>query len=220
MCKHHIKSFGALAFGAKHWAHAMAKDDKTPDDYFNVSKSDRKRYDKQALERIIANLMIQGCKYPSLRQWLLNQQLTREVGGDGIFHSISGDGMEADLVTFAMAVGLRGWTWGLRRADALFDHMEVAHSSKWGWSQECGGGRAVQARPRDVGTALDSAFKRCNGGKPGSGGGGLGEEEYIVNGFPIVVNLLCLVLVDSLLKCILSGHHHHRFGNVTNAATC
>uniref|UniRef100_A0A7S4ER48 Uncharacterized protein n=1 Tax=Pseudo-nitzschia australis TaxID=44445 RepID=A0A7S4ER48_9STRA len=53
----------------------MAKDSRTPDDYFTLGKSDRQRYDNQALDRIIATLMIQGCKYPSLRHWLVNHQL-------------------------------------------------------------------------------------------------------------------------------------------------
>ena len=66
------KSCGMFAFGAKHWVHTMAKDGRTPEDYFNVNKTDRKKYNKQALDRIIATLMIQGCKYPSLRQWLVN----------------------------------------------------------------------------------------------------------------------------------------------------
>ena len=67
----------------------MAKDSRTPDDYFTLSKSDRQRYDNQASHRIIATLMIQGCKYPSLRQWLVNQQLAS--GDDSAYPKTSND---------------------------------------------------------------------------------------------------------------------------------
>jgi len=83
------KSCGALTFGAKHWRDAMAKDGRVPEDYFNCSKSDRKKYDKQALDRIIATLMIQGCKYPALRQYLVNQQLA--TGNDSAYPKTAND---------------------------------------------------------------------------------------------------------------------------------
>jgi len=55
-----------FAFGSKHWESSMAKDGRTPDDYFMLSKSERKIYDNAAQDRIVATLVVQGCKYPSL----------------------------------------------------------------------------------------------------------------------------------------------------------
>jgi len=45
------------------------------------------------------------------------------------------------------------------------------------------------------------------------------EEEFIADGFPTIIDLLGLFLVDCLAECMLGSCHHCSLGDVTNPCT-
>jgi len=49
--------------------------------------------------------------------------------------------------------------------------------------------------------------------------GDLGKKECTLDGFPIIINLLSLVLVNSLSECMLGCHHHSLLGGIMNTST-
>jgi len=47
----------------------------------------------------------------------------------------------------------------------------------------------------------------------------VGAKEWTMNDLPIIINLLSLVLVDSLSEGMLGSHHHRLLGDITNTGT-